>query len=654
MIKILTLVTVLAPLLGCLIAGLGGKLVGRRGAQWVTIGLMIISLLGAFWVFMLVVLNGSHYYGTIYTWGISGKFHFNVGFMVDPLTAIMMLIVTFISLVVHIYSIGYMAWDPGYQRFFSYMSMFTFAMLILVTANNFFQLFFGWEEVGLVSYLLIGFWFEKESATTGSLKAFLVNRSGDFGFILGISAILDYFGSLDYHTVFSEAPKISQTVISIFPGLHWSILTVICILLFIGAMGKSAQMPLHVWLPESMEGPTPISALIHAATMVTAGVFLMARMSPLFELSQVALSTVLFIGATTALLTGLLAFVEFDIKRVIAFSTMSQLGYMMAADGVSAYSAGIFHLLTHACFKALLFLSTGSVIIALHHEQDMRKMGNLRKYLPATYVTFLIGALSLAAIPPFSGFYSKDVIIEAVSHSTIPGSQYAYICLLLGAFVTSHYIFRAFFLTFHTSKPIKLMAPKLKPIKETPWSMIGSQWILSIPSVILGVIVIYWMLYREPNLLGSSVEVLPRYDMLRAMRTEFYNAFYMAYHSIVTSPFWASALGVFSAWVMTIARPRVPRLLKQRLTWLHRILVAKYGFDTFNWFIFVRGGRALANFFFRVGDLKILDHFIVDGSGRNVTRVARLMRRLQSGYLYHYVFAMILGLLIFLIWFVLA
>ncbi|WP_100622726.1 NADH-quinone oxidoreductase subunit L [Candidatus Coxiella mudrowiae] len=651
MIKILTLVIVLAPLLGCLIAGLGGKPIGRRGAQWVTISLMTISFLSAFWVFMLVVVDGGHYYGTIYTWGISGEFHFTVGFMVDSLTAVMMLIVTFISLVVHIYSIGYMAGDLGYQRFFSYMSMFTFAMLILVIANNFFQLFFGWEGVGLVSYLLIGFWFEKESAAAGSLKAFLVNRVGDFGFILGIAAILDYFGSLDYYTVFSAASGISQTTISIFPGLHWSVLTVICILFFIGAMGKSAQMPLHVWLPESMEGPTPISALIHAATMVTAGVFLVARMSPLFELSQVALSTVLVIGATTALLTGLLAFVEFDIKRVIAFSTMSQLGYMIAANGASAYSAGIFHLLTHACFKALLFLSTGSVIIALHHEQDMRKMGNLRKYLPVTYISFLIGALSLAAIPPFAGFYSKDAIIEAVFHSTIPGAQYAYICLLLGAFVTGYYIFRAFFLIFHTSER---MATELKPIKETPWNMRGPQWILSIPSVILGAILIYWMLYREPNLLGSSIKVLPRYDILQAMRAEFHNVFYMAYHSVVTSQFWTSALGIFSAWVMTIARPHIPRLLEQRLSWLHRILVAKYGFDTFNWFVFVRGGRVLANFFFRVGDLKILDHFIVDGLGRNAIRVARLMRRLQSGYIYHYVFVMILGLLAFLIWLVLA
>ncbi|ACJ17984.1 NADH-quinone oxidoreductase subunit L [Coxiella burnetii] len=651
-VRNLTLLTVLAPLLGCLIAGLGAKQIGRRGAQWVTIILMTVSLLSAIAVFMLVAVRGEHFYGTIYTWGISGRFHFDVGFMVDSLTAAMMVIVTFVSWVVHIYSIGYMADDSGYQRFFSYMSMFTFAMLMLVTANNFFQLFFGWEGVGLVSYLLIGFWFDKESAAAGSLKAFLVNRAGDFGFILGIAAILDYFGSLDYHTVFAGASALTQTTISVFPGAHWSIITVICILLFIGAMGKSAQMPLHVWLPESMEGPTPISALIHAATMVTAGVFLVARMSPLFELSQVALSTVLVIGATTALLTGLLAFVEFDIKRVIAFSTMSQLGYMIAADGASAYSAGIFHLLTHACFKALLFLSAGSVILALHHEQDMRKMGGLRKYLPATYITFLIGALSLAAIPPFAGFYSKDTIIEAVAHSTIPGARYAYACLLIGAFVTGYYIFRAFFMTFHTTER---MSPKLKStLKETPLNMRGPQWILSVPSVLLGAALIYWIIYRRPSLLGSSVMVLPQHNVLSAMAGGFHNVFYMTYHSLIALPFWASVLGIFFAWLTVIAAPKIPALLERRLPWLHRILVAKYGFDAFNWIVFVRGGRALANLFFRVGDLKVLDHFIVDGSGRNATRVARFMRRLQSGYLYHYVFVMILGLLAFLIWLVLA
>lgn len=650
-IRNLTLLTVLAPLLGCLIAGLGAKRIGRRGAQWVTISLVTISFLSAIWLFRLVAVEGEHYYGTIYTWGVSGRFNFDVGFMVDQLTSVMILIVTFISWVVHIYSIGYMADDPGYQRFFSYMSMFTFAMLMLVTANNFLQLFFGWEGVGLVSYLLIGFWFYKKSAAAGSLKAFLVNRAGDFGFILGIAAILDYFGSLDYHTVFNAAGGMHATL-SIFPSVHWSVITVICILLFIGAMGKSAQMPLHVWLPESMEGPIPISALIHAATMVTAGVFLVARMSPLFELSRVALSTVLVIGATTALLTGLLACVEFDIKRVIAFSTMSQLGYMMAADGVSAYSAGIFHLLTHACFKALLFLAAGSVIIAMHHEQDMRKMGNLRKYLPMTYVTFLIGALSLAAISPFAGFYSKDAIIEAVSYSTIPGAGYAYWCLLIGAFVTGYYIFRAFFMTFHMEAR---MATKVKAtLKKTPWNMRGSQWILSVPSLLLGALLIYWILYRYPGLLGSSIETLPPYDVLQTMANEYRGAFFMALHSVVTLPFWASVLGILSARFTTVVGipKKISALLERRISWLHRILVARYGFDAFNWIVFVRGGRVLANFFFRVGELKLLDHFVVDGAGRNVTRVACFMRRLQSGYLYHYVFVTILGLLAFLIWLV--
>lgn len=651
-IRNLTSLTVLAPLLGCLIAGLGGakRIGGRRGVQWVTISLMTISFLSAVWLFKLVAIKGEDYYGTIYTWGISGRFHFDMGFMVDQLTSVMILIVTFISWVVHIYSTGYMADDPGYQRFFSYMSMFTFAMLVLVTANNFLQLFFGWEGVGLVSYLLIGFWFEKESAAAGSLKAFLVNRVGDFGFILGIAAIFNYFGSLDYHTVFNEAGGMHGTL-NIFPSIHWSVITVICILLFIGSMGKSAQMPLHVWLPESMEGPIPISALIHAATMVTSGVFLVARMSPLFELSQVALSTVLIIGATTALLTSLLAFVEFDIKRVIAFSTMSQLGYMMAADGVSAYSAGIFHLLTHACFKALLFLSAGSVIVAMHHEQDMRKMGGLRKYLPVTYMTFLIGALSLAAIPPFAGFYSKDAIIEAVSYSTIPGAGYAYGCLLVGAFLTSYYIFRVFFMTFHTDARMNFEVKAT--LKETPWNMYGPQWILSAPSLLLGALLIYWILYRCSDLLGSSIQILPSYDVLQNMANEYSSAFFMAFHSIITLPFWASVLGILSAWFMVIGMPKIPILLEHRMPWLYRILVARYAFDAFNWIIFVRGSRVLANFFFRVGDLKLLDHFIVDGSGRSATRVAHFIRRLQSGYLYDYIFAMILGLLVFLIWLVL-
>ena len=652
MIRNLTLLTVLTPLLGCLIAGFGAKRIGSLGAQLVTITLMTVSLLSAIAVFLLVITGGEYFYGVIYTWGISDHFHFDIGFMIDPLTAIMMVIVTFISWVVHIYSIGYMADNPNRQRFFSYMSMFTFAMLMLVTANNFFQLFFGWESVGLVSYLLIGFSFDRESAVAASLKAFLVNRAGDFIFILGIAAILNYFGTLDYRTIFMEASALTKTTISIFPGIHWSIITVICILLFVGAMGKSVQMPLHVWLPESMEGPTPISALIHAATMVTAGVFLMSRMSPLFELSPASLSMVLVIGATTALFTGLLAFVEFDIKRVIAFSTMSQLGYMIAADGVSAYSASIFHLLTHACFKALLFLSAGSVIIALHHERDMRKMGELWKYLPATYVTFLIGALSLAAIPPFAGFYSKDTLIEAVAHSTIPGARYSYACLLIGTFVTGYYIFRAFFMTFHTKE--QMSSEIRSTLKETPWSMQWPQWILSISSVVSGIVLIYWMIYRRPNLLGTSIIVIPQHNVLSIMTREFHGVFYKTYHSVMTTSFWASVLGILFAWATVIAVPRVPAVLECRLPWLHQILVARYGFDTFNWLFFIRGGRVLSNLFFRVGDLKILNHLIVDGLGRSVMRAARFVRRLQSGYLYHYVFVMILGLLVFLIWLVLS
>src|SRR3990167_5317829 len=429
MIKTLSLLVVLLPLLGSLIAGLWGKRIGVRGSQAITIALMCGSLVCSVLIFNTVVFGGNTFNGPIYTWAESGSVFFYVLFLIDRLTAIMLVVVTFVATIVHIYSIGYMKGDSGDQRFFSYMSGFTFAMLMLVTANNFMQLFFGWEGVGLVSYLLIGFWFEKESAAQGSLKAFLVNRVGDFGFLLGLAAILDYCGSLDYSTVFSHADIVSGLTISIFPNTAWSVMTVICILLFIGAMGKSAQMPLHVWLPESMEGPTPISALIHAATMVTAGVFMVARMSPLFELSSVSLSVVMIVGATGALMLGLLAFVENDIKRVIDYSTMSQLGYMMAANGESAFHAGIFHLITHACFKALLFLAAGSVIIAMHHEQDLRKMGNLKKYLPITYITFLICALTLAAIPPTSGFFSKDAIIEAVHLSTLSGARYAYITL---------------------------------------------------------------------------------------------------------------------------------------------------------------------------------------------------------------------------------
>lgn len=647
LLRNLSLIIVLAPLVGCLISGLLGKRIGRAGAHWVTILLMILSFSVAIYLFKLVVADGFEVNTKIYTWGVSGSFQFDIGFLIDRLTAVMMLIVTFVSLVVHIYSIGYMSEDPGYQRFFSYVSMFTFAMLTLVSANNFLQLFFGWEGVGLVSYLLIGFWFKKESAASGSLKAFLVNRAGDFGFILGLAAILDYFGSLDYSTVFANAQTLTNTTITIFPHEPWSILTVICILLFIGAMGKSAQIPLHVWLPESMEGPTPISALIHAATMVTAGVFMVARMSPIYELSPVALSVVLIIGSTGALFLGLLAFVENDIKRVIAYSTMSQLGYMMAADGVSAYAAGIFHLLTHACFKALLFLSAGSVIVAMHHEQDLRQMGNLKKYLPVTYVCFLVGALALSAIPPFSGYYSKDAIIEAVHLSTTPGSEYAYLCLLFGGFVTAYYIFRAFFLAFHTKER---MDSQLRSHLKEYWIMLVPMILLAIPSFALGFIIVKPMLYEFPGILGNSIKVSADHNVLAIMAQHFTNAFAYTLHSFITLPFWFAIGGVFLAWFNHVLYPKIPEVLRRRLSAIYFILIEKYGFDNFNRWVFEKGGRALSNFLFQFADLKVIDHFMVDGSGRSVTRISRLMKKFQSGYLYHYVFIMILGILIFLAW----
>lgn len=649
MIKTLSLIALLAPLLGSLIAGWAGRFVGKRGAHWVTIVLMVISFSCAIAVLKLVVIDGGSFNGTVYTWGISGRLQFNMGFMIDNLTAVMMSIVTFVSMLVHLYSVGYMADDPSNQRFFSYVSLFTFAMLLLVTANNMFQLFVGWEGVGLVSYLLIGFWFSKESAAQGSLKAFIVNRMGDFGFILGIAAVLDYFGTLDYTTIFAKVPSLATTTISIWPGTHWSIITLICILLFIGAMGKSAQVPLHVWLPESMEGPTPISALIHAATMVTAGVFMVARFSPIFEYSQVALSLVLIVGATGALFTGLLAFVENDIKRVVAYSTMSQLGYMMAANGASAFSAGIFHLLMHACFKALLFLSAGAVIIAMHHDQDLRNMGNLKKYMPVTYVCFLVGALALSAIPPFSGFYSKDAIIEAVHLTNIPGATYAYWCLLIGAFVTGFYIFRAFFMAFHTKER---MSEELRShLKETHWTMMVPMILLAIPSVVLGAALAQSIIYSlVPGLLGKSIFVLPKYDVLSKLAAEYPGYLKQALDSVFTLPFWFAASGVFVAWLVVIPMPMIRDVLAKRLPILNKILVGQYGFDWLSEKAIVPGTQWFANLFFYTGDLKLLDDLIVNGSGRGINWISRVIRRLQSGYLYHYAFVMIVGLLGFLVW----
>lgn len=646
-IKQLSLITVLSPLLGACIAGFFAKKMGVRGAHIVTIFFMCISLIASIFIFKLTTIDGNTFSGPIYTWAISGSFHFDVGFLIDRLTAIMMLIVTFISTAVHIYSIGYMRDDPSNQRFFCYMSGFTFAMLMLVSANNFLQLYFGWEGVGLVSYLLIGFWFQKESAAAGGLKAFLVNRVGDLGFLLGIAAILDNFGTLDYATVFTKTTQFTQTTLSLFPHHPWSLITVICILLFIGAMGKSAQIPLHVWLPESMEGPTPISALIHAATMVTAGVFMVARMSPLFEFSSVALSVVLIVGATGALFLGLLAFVEYDIKRVIAYSTMSQLGYMMAANGASAFSASIYHLMTHACFKALLFLAAGSVIIAMHHEQDLRKMGNLKKYLPVTYVTFLIGALTLAAIPPTSGFFSKDMIIDAVHHSTIFGAHYAYIVLLMGAFVTAYYIFRAFFMAFHTSEK---MSDETRLHLKEQGVMLFPLIILAIPSLLLGIFVTKKILFDTPGWLGGSFLVLPQYDVLSTMGAQFTTVTHMISDAMLTPPFWFSVSGIVCAWMTVIALPKLSEFFASRFAWIRKILMYQYGFDLFNQWVLVRGTKMLSYFFYHTGDLTVLDEGMVDGSGRYMTRLSQVLRKLQSGYLYHYVLVMMIGLLGFLIW----
>jgi NADH-quinone oxidoreductase subunit L len=555
--------------------------------------------------------------------------------------------VTFVSLMVHIYTIGYMQDDPGYQRFFSYISLFTFSMLMLVMANNFVQLFFGWEAVGVVSYLLIGFWYTRPTAIFASLKAFLVNRVGDFGFVLGIAAVLRFTGSLDYATVFAHAGQIAAAQIHITGSIAWPAITFTCICLFIGAMGKSAQVPLHIWLPDSMEGPTPISALIHAATMVTAGIFMVARMSPLFELSETALSTVLIIGSTTAFFMGLLGIVNNDIKRVIAYSTLSQLGYMTVALGVSAYSAGIFHLMTHAFFKALLFLAAGSVIMAMHHEQDMRKMGGLKKYMPITYWTCLVGALALIGFPGTSGFFSKDALIDAVHLSTRPGHSYAYFCVLTGVFVTALYTFRMFFMTFH-GKP-RMDHHTEEHLHESPWVVTVPLVLLAIPSALIG-----WFTV-EPMLFGGyfqgAIHVLPANDVLAQVGEEFHGSageFLAA--AFGTPAIWLAALGVLTAWWFFLKRPDLADAVERRLKWLHTVLVDKYGFDWFDEHVIMPAARALGGGLWRFGDQILIDDGLVNGSARSVGWLGSVMRYAQSGYLYHYAFAMILGLAGFLLW----
>lgn len=646
------LIAVLAPLFGAIIAGFFRHQIGRVGAHSVTIGGLCISFAFSSYIAWSILSGASPIIDSnLYTWASGGDqfpFAFFVGFLIDPLTVIMMVVVTFVSLLVHIYSIGYMADDDGYQRFFSYISLFTFMMLMLVTGNNFLQLFFGWEGVGLVSYLLIGFWYQKESALEGNLKAFLVNRVGDFGFVLGIAVVLAYAGSLHYGTVFNSAQVLANQSIEVFSGHPWSVVTVICILLFVGAMGKSAQVPLHVWLPESMEGPTPISALIHAATMVTAGVFMVARISPLMELSTTALTFIVVIGGTGALFTGILALVMTDIKRVVAYSTLSQLGYMMVAMGVSAYSAGIFHLLTHACFKALLFLGAGSVIIGMHHEQDMRKMGGLWRKMPITYITFLIGSLALCAVPPFAGYFSKDTIIEAAKLSTIPGSAYAYFCVATGAMITALYSFRAFFMTFH-GKP-RMDEHTWSHLHESPWVVWLPLVILAIPSVVVGYMLYMPMLFDQPGLLSASITVFPEHNVLAEMAHEVVSPWHTIQHALASWIFWATLSAIFVAWVCYIALPQIPANLARIFSLPYRILINKYGFDAFNNLFFVKGSKSLGQAFYEVGDQRIIDGFFVNGTGNTVRWLALHIRKIQSGYLYHYVTVMVFGLFGFLCW----
>jgi len=636
MLSKVALCIILAPLIAGICAGLLGQRFGRKFAHSITIMGVFISFICAVKILFVVFSSPSDIQTStnIYQWGLCGYFNFYIGFLIDRLSAVMMTIVTFISLVVHIYSMGYMKDDPGYQRFFSYISLFTFAMLMLVTANNFLQLYFGWEGVGLVSYLLIGFWFKKESANFGSLKAFLINRVGDFGFLLGIAAILDYTKTLDLLQVFNSVSQFSPHV-----------LTVVCLLIFMGAMGKSAQMPLHIWLPESMEGPTPISALIHAATMVTAGIYLVARLSPLYEHSTIALNTILVIGASTALFTGIIALVQNDIKRVVAYSTLSQLGYMVTALGASAYSAAIFHLVTHAFFKALLFLAAGSVIVALHHEQDMRRMGNLKKYMPITYITFLIGALALSGIPPFSGFYSKDIIIDCLHESTLTCAGFAQFCLVIGAFITPLYIFRAFFMTFYGEE--KFNDDTRKHLHESSWQIVLPLILLAVPSLIAGMYLIEPLIFN--NGFGNSIFVLPLHNVIG--RLDVNSELSMTMSAITDSyALYLAFAGIITAWVFYRVFPKWPGKLSSQFSLIYKILINKYGFDLLNEKIIMPFARWFSNKCFLIGDIKIVDDIFVNGSARVVSKFSSITRRLQSGYLYHYVLIMAVGLLAFLGW----
>ena len=648
----------LASLFGAIVAGFFANQIGRKGAHTVTILGVGISFILSLIALSHHVFDGAPAYNnSVYEWMVSDGLRFEVGFLIDNLTVMMMSVVTGVSLMVHVYTIGYMEDDlhnwpkeslagtNSYQRFFSYISLFTFSMLMLVMSNNFLQLFFGWEAVGLVSYLLIGFWSVRPTAVYANLKAFLVNRVGDFGFILGIAAVVMYSGSLDYYEVFSRADEMSQQTMSIFSGTEWNVISVICILLFIGAMGKSAQMPLHVWLPDSMEGPTPISALIHAATMVTAGIFMVTRMSPLFELSDAALSFIIVIGALTAFLMGLIGIVQNDIKRVVAYSTLSQLGYMTVALGASAYSAAVFHLMTHAFFKALLFLAAGSVIIAMHHEQDIRKMGGLKKYLPITYWTSLVGSLALIGFPGTSGFFSKDGIIEAVHHSNIPGHEFAYLAVLSGVFITAFYSFRMFFLVFHGEE--RMDQHTKEHLHEPSWVVTVPLIMLAIPSVFIGGFTIGDMLFGD--YFGSAVYIAEHHDGLAEVGKHFHGAWAFVEESFGHPPFYLAALGVFSAWFIYMKQPDIATNLKKRFIVIYNLLDRKYYFDDFNSVVFAGGSRTLGERLWQVGDVKLIDGVLVNGTAKLVAWFAGVTRGLQTGYLYHYAFAMIIGVLMLLV-----
>jgi NADH-quinone oxidoreductase subunit L len=665
----LLLAVPLAPLAGAVLAGFFGKVIGRAGAHSVT----ILGVLIAF-VISLMVLNdvmaGARFNATIYEWMNVGNLKMEIGFLVDGLTAMMMVVVTFVSLMVHIYTIGYMADDPGYQRFFSYISLFTFSMLMLVMSNNFLQLFFGWEAVGLVSYLLIGFWYTKPTAIFANMKAFLVNRVGDFGFILGIGLIVAYGGTLSYAEAFGKADELAKLS---FPmplwGGEWMLITVTCICLFIGAMGKSAQFPLHVWLPDSMEGPTPISALIHAATMVTAGIFMVARMSPLFELSDTALNFILIIGAITALFMGFLGIIQTDIKRVVAYSTLSQLGYMTVALGASAYSVAVFHLMTHAFFKALLFLAAGSVIIGMHHDQDIRNMGGLRKYMPITWITALLGSLALIGTPLFSGFYSKDSIIEAVRASHLPAAQWAYYAVLAGVFVTAFYSFRMYFLVFHGKenfhhKPYPTEhdhhagdhADAHGPVDahartphESPWVVTLPLVLLAIPSVVIGYLTIGPMLFGD-FFKDAIVVHGEHHPAMAALANEFHGAAAMALHALTTLPFILALSGVVVAYLFYTVMPSVPAAIGKALSPLVRVLENKYYLDWFNEHVLARGARMLGTGLWKGGDMGLIDGVLINGSARAVGLLANVTRLVQTGHVYWYALVMLLGVFGLLTW----